>query len=85
MGTLTKQAVIDKIEVLEDGRIQVRTANKVLEDKVTLSKSFFRYVLHPGQDLTDLDAKVVAVANAVWTSEVISAYEAKVEKGADGT
>jgi hypothetical protein len=34
-------------------------------------------VLTPGQDLTDQDPKVVAIANAVWTDEVVSAYEAQ--------
>ncbi len=74
---LTKEQVTDKIETLENGTIQVRTAIRVLEDGTVLSSSFHRHVLTPGQDLTDQDPKVVAIANAVWTDEVVSAYEAQ--------
>ncbi len=74
---LTKTNVVDKIETLENGTIQVRTAIRVLEDGTVLSSSFHRHVLTPGQDLTDQDPKVVAIANAVWTDEVVSAYEAQ--------
>jgi len=71
---LTKITVTDKIETLENGTIQVRTATRVLEDGAVLSSAFHRHVLHPGQDLTDQDPKVVAIANAVWTDEVVTAY-----------
>ena len=74
---LTKTNVVDKIETLENGTIQVRTAIRVLEDGTVLSSSFHRHVLTPGQDLTDQDPKVVAIANAVWTPSVVSAYEAQ--------
>jgi len=75
---LTKEQVVDKIETLENGTIQVRTATRVLEDGAVLSSAFHRHVLHPGQDLTDQDPKVVAIANAVWTDEVVTAYEAMI-------
>jgi len=74
---LNKTEVIDKIEVLENGTIQVRCATRIDEDGTVLSSSFHRHCLSPGQDLTDQDPKVVAIANATWTAEVISAYEAK--------
>ena len=73
---LTKETVTDKVETLENGTIQVRTATRVLEDGAVLSSAFHRHVLTPGQDLTDQDPKVVAIASAVWTPEVIAAYEA---------
>jgi len=76
---LTKTEVVDKIETLENGTIQVRCATRIDEDGTVLSSSFHRHVLAPGQDLTDQDPKVVAIANAVWTPEVVSAYEAKME------
>jgi len=75
---LTKENVVDKIETLENGTIQVRTATRVLEDGAVLSSSFHRHCLTPGQDLTDQDPKVVAIANAVWTDEVKTAYEAMI-------
>jgi hypothetical protein len=73
---LTKETVVDKIEVLEMGEVQVRTATRVLEDGSEISSSYHRGTLEPGQDLTGQDPKVVAIANATWTPEVISAYEA---------
>ena len=73
---LTKETIVDKVEVLEMGQVQVRTATRVLEDGVALSSSFHRHVLAPGDDLSEQDAKVSAIATATWTPAVISAYDA---------
>ena len=72
---ITKEISVDKIETLENGNIQVRTATKLIEDEVTISKTFSRHVLNPGDDLTGQDAKVVTIANATWTDEVIAAFD----------
>ena len=64
--SLTKETVVDKIEVLENGIIQVRAAIRVLEDGEIISQSYHRHTLAPGDDLTNEDPKVVAVANAAW-------------------
>ena len=77
---LTKEIVVDKVEVLEMGQLQVRTATRVLEDGVQLSSSFHRHVLAPGDDLSEQDAKVSAIATATWTPAVVSAYEAMMEE-----
>ena len=37
---LSKVIVVDKIEVLEKGQVQVRTATRIMEDGVELSSSF---------------------------------------------
>ena len=63
---LTKETVVDKIEVLESNSIQVRSAIRVLEDGEVISQSYHRHALTPGDDLTNEDPKVVAVANAAW-------------------
>ena len=85
---LTKEIVVDKIEVLEMGQIQVRTATRVLEDGVQLSSAFSRKVLDPSTDSdgswadTDIsgeDARVQAIANATWTSAVKTAYQEMVD------
>jgi hypothetical protein len=65
---LVKEVVIDKIEVLESGSIQVRQATRVIEDGEVLSTSYQRHVLQPGDDLTNEDPKVAAIAAATWTS-----------------
>ena len=71
---LTKETVVDKIEVLENGTLQVRSATRVLEDGEVLSSSFHRHVLTPGADTSNEDAKVVAIATATWTADVVTAY-----------
>jgi len=63
---LVKEVVIDKIEVMESGVIQVRQATRVLEDDVVLSTSYHRHVLERDADLTNEDPKVAAVATAAW-------------------
>ena len=65
---LTKETVVDKIEVLENGTIQVRTATRIIEDGELLSQSYHRHVLQPGDDLTNEDPKVVAIAIAAWAT-----------------
>ena len=73
---LTKEIIVDKIEVLEDGCVQVRTATRVLEDGVVLSSSFHRHVCAPDCDTTGEDPKVVAICAAVHTDAVIAAFAA---------
>lgn len=66
MSTLTKTTEVDLIEVVGTN-IQVRTATIILEDDVELSRSYHRHVLAQGDDLTEQDPKVQAIANAVWS------------------
>ena len=74
--SLTKEIVVDKIEVVGDHKmVQVRTATRVLEDGVVLSSSFHRHVVAPDADITGEDAEVQAVCNAVHTDAVKAAYE----------
>lgn len=72
---LEKIEVVDRVEILELGQIQVRKATKIIEDGVEISKTYHRQVLTPGEDLTGQDARVVAIANATWTEEVIENYQ----------
>jgi hypothetical protein len=76
---LEKQISIDKIEVVENGIIQVRQITRIIEDGVELSNSFHRWSLTPNQDVSNENDRVKAIANAVWTPEVIAAYNAQQE------
>lgn len=76
---LTETIKVDQIEVVENGSIQIRTATVIEKDGVELTRTYHRHVKHPGQDVSDEDPRVQAIANAVWTPEVISAYQALVE------
>lgn len=71
---LTEKTITDKIEVLENNSIQVRTATIIEKDGVEISRTFHRHVVNPSDDISGEDAKVQAVANAVWTEEIIAAY-----------
>ena len=85
---LAKETVVDKIEVLEMGQVQVRTATRVKEDGAVLSSSFHRHVVEPSTktgdtwgdtDISGEDARVQAVANATWTDSVKTAYRAMID------
>jgi len=77
--TLTKQTVIDKIEIFEDGKIQHRQATRVYDDGVLIAETYHRLpVLEPGDETQAIDdARVQVVAETLWTPEVISAFEEK--------
>ena len=76
---LTKEVSIDKVEVVENGIVQVRQVTRIMEDGNQLSSSYHRWTLTPGQDVSDQESKVQAVCNAVWTPEVIAAYQEQLE------
>ena len=88
---LSKVTVVDKIEVLELGNIQVRTATRVLEDGVELSSSFHRHVVEPQvrsgyvrevAEVTDADGNVTTAAvtaNAgTWAATDVTGEDARV-------
>ena len=75
---LEKQTVVDKIEVLENGCVQVRTATRIIEDGVQLSQSYHRHVVAPGDDYSGEDARVQAICAATHTAEVVAAYQATI-------
>ena len=73
---LTEITKVDQIEVVGDYTIQVRTATIIERDGTEISKTFHRHVVCPGDDVTNQDQKVQAIANAIWTEEVIAEYQA---------
>jgi hypothetical protein len=73
---LIEKTTIDKIELVENNSIQVRAATIIERDGTEISRSFHRHTVSPGDDVTNEDPKVQAIANAVWTEEVITAYQA---------
>ena len=81
---LEKQTIVDKIEVLESGCVQVRTATRIMEDGVQLSSSYHRNVVAPGDDYSTQDARVQAICAATHTAEVIAAYQAAIEEANQG-
>ena len=76
---ITKEKVIDQITVTENGIILYREATKIIEDGKELTKTYHRTSLTPGQDLTGQPAQVTAIANTVWTDEVVTKYQEMIE------
>jgi hypothetical protein len=86
---ITKETKPDKIEVVNDWNVQVRTATIIKEDDVELTRSFHRHVLvpfdsskaednswtHTATDISGEPASVQAIANAAWTDDVKAAYK----------
>lgn len=73
---LEKIVVVDRIEILEDGVVQVRTKTSIIEDGKQISGSFHRTSIQPGADYSAEDARVQAICAATHTSDVIAAYKA---------
>ena len=76
---LTEDTVIDSIDVLLDGQIQVRRADRVLRDGVEIARTFHRHVVSPGDDLALEDPRVAEIGTVVHTAEVIAAFKAAQE------
>ena len=85
---LAESIEYDKIEVVGQYKaVQVRKATVIKKDGTELTRSFERYVLHPGglhdsDNLVDTDlsgepAEVSAICNAAWTTDVKAAWKAK--------
>ena len=74
--SLEETKVIDQITVTENGIIHYREVTKILKDSVVIAETYHRNTLFPGNDLSDVPSNVVAIANVVWTAEVVSNYQA---------
>ena len=85
---LAESIEYDKIEVVGIHKlVQVRKATVIKKDGVELTRTFERYVLQAGtldgnDALVDTDisaepAEIQAVCNAVWTTDVKTAWKAK--------
>ena len=76
---LTEKIEIDRVEVVANGIVQVRQVTTVYKDGGELAKSFHRWCLTPGQDVSDQADNVKAICQAAWTPEIIAAYNAQLE------
>ena len=89
---ITKTIVADKIEVLELGPVQIRTATVIKEDGEELTRTFHRHVVVPSEkssgswedtDISGEDARVQDICTAAWTPEVKAAYQAQQDAAND--
>ena len=84
---LSESIEYDKIEVVGQYKaIQVRKATVIKKDGTELTRTFERYVLHPGTldgsdnlvdtDLSGQPSEVSAICTAAWTDAVKDAWKA---------
>jgi len=90
---ITKEAVIEKIEVVSSWNIQVATDTVIKEDGTEISRSRHRHVLkpflsskdeddkwtHTATDISGEDSMVQAIATAAWTDTVKNNYKTFME------
>ena len=86
---LTETTLGDKIEIVGDYKhIQIRTATVIKRDDVEISRSFHRHVLSPcaktddtwaDTDISGESTEVQAIANAVWTDVIKTAYQQMID------
>ena len=88
---ITKEAIVEKIEVVQSWYVQVATDTVIKEDDIEISRSRHRHVLQPFTSSKDSDdkwthtdtdisgevASVQAVANAVWTDAIKTSWKNK--------
>jgi hypothetical protein len=72
---LSEIKVIDKIEVIENGTLQVREATRIMKDGEQIAQTYHRWSFTPASDVSAMPANVQAIAQAAWTPEVVAAYE----------
>jgi archaellum component FlaF (FlaF/FlaG flagellin family) len=73
---LEKIEIVDRIEVVENGSVQVRTKTAIMEDGKQISGNFHRHVVAPGDDYSGESDRVKAICAVTHTPEVIAAYQA---------
>lgn len=76
--SLSKTQLEDKIEVIDANgikQIHVRTATIITDNGTEIGRSYSRKVVSPLSDLDDCSPEVRSIASAVFTPEVIQAYE----------
>lgn len=86
---LTEETVQDKIEVVDNTYIQVRTATVIKRDGEEISRTFHRHSLSPSvktdsgwtdTDISGESKEVQGICNSVWSDAVKKAYQEETDK-----
>ena len=86
--SLTEETVEDKIEVVANKSVQIRTATVIKRDGAEISRNFHRHVVAPSTksggtwadtNISGESTEVQAICNAVWTDAVKTAYQEAVD------
>jgi hypothetical protein len=76
---LEKIETADRIEIVENGCVQVRTKTAIMEDGKQISCTFHRHVVAPGDDYSAEEDRVKAICAATHTQNVVDAYKATLD------
>ena len=83
---ITRETAVDKIESMEDGCIQVRTATRLVEDGAVINTSYHRHWVEPSTktgEETDLAGNITKAGT--WGDTDISGEDARVQAIANAT
>jgi archaellum component FlaF (FlaF/FlaG flagellin family) len=75
---LEKIANIDRIEIFENGCVQVRTKTTIMENGAPVTSTYNHHYINPGADYSGEDARVKAICSVTHTAAVVSAYQAAI-------
>lgn len=74
---LTERTEVDKYEIVGSFKhLQCREAVVIERDGQEISRTFSRFVIAPGDDVSNQSAEIQAICAAVHTQDVIDAYQA---------
>ena len=76
---LEKQTKIDRIEIVENGTVQVRQATIITDNGNQVSRTYHRWCIAPGEDYSAQEQQVQDICKVSHTPEVIAAYQALLE------
>ena len=83
---ITKETAVDKIESMENGSIQVRTATKLVEDGTVINTSYHRHWVEPSTKTgEEVDMAGNITKAGTWGDTDISGEDAKVQAIANAT
>jgi len=78
---LQQTTAVDLVQIDQNNIIMVRERTDIFDDATPtniLASNYHRTSYAPRSDVSAADAKVKATATALWTPEIIAAYEAMI-------
>ena len=79
--SLVKEIKKDRIEIVGKYRqLQIREKISILENGEEISSSYNRYMLSPGDDLSNQTDEIKKICESVWTYEIKKAFQLELNK-----
>lgn len=70
---LTEDVQLESVEVLEDCTLIAKEVTRILRDGLEVARAERRWALMPGDSLEGQPARLVAMADVLWTADVVRA------------